>query len=254
MDEKSDNSNNCDNRNLSESFDEAFSTLDLVNAPDMDVFIKAIMLMDEKEAECLRGELNHVLCKYIDGDEKLKQQLIKNDYADFNPEYIVRECLKVQEKKLELLCNRVLQNIKSILVKNEDFIHMIENIYNYSDFIQTSEGTLQTDEGWLKNSDKAQYSELDEDLIDEFKQIHLCLCEAIELINPEYVNEAHIMYTSPECDLIRVEDVNKGASITFYLNCQLKHMYELVFTVNLYFSEFDKSMVKQMKEYLRIKN
>lgn len=43
-----------------QELDEAFNTLDLVNSPDMDAFMKAIMFMKKKPAQNLRGELNNL--------------------------------------------------------------------------------------------------------------------------------------------------------------------------------------------------
>ena len=107
MDEK------CDP--LGESLDEAFSTLSLVNAPDMDVFMKAIMLMDEKEAQSLRGELNHVMCKHLDSDAKLRQKIIDNKYENFNIRYIKEMYSKIGNAKVEVYRDSMKKSIIAII-------------------------------------------------------------------------------------------------------------------------------------------
>ena len=171
---------------LSESFDAAFSTLDLVNAPDMDVFMKAIMLMDEKEAQCLRGELNHVLCKHLDSNEKLKQKLIENDYSKFNAKYLVESSIKLRENKMKVAGDRILQIICSILKRVPDISYVTTTFYNYVDIISEAESWYLTEEHWATRDKKWHELLIDPEILNEVKQIHECLLDIATLLSLEF--------------------------------------------------------------------
>ena len=138
MEGKSDSRNNCetfiseDNRNLSESFDEAFSTLSLVNASDMDVFMKAIMLMDEKEAQSLRGELNHVLCKHLDSNAKLRQGIIDNKYENFDIDYVEEIYFRIGNAKMAAYKRSIKKSLIEIIDFCKTFDEFIQIMQAYA--------------------------------------------------------------------------------------------------------------------------
>lgn len=113
----------CDNHSarISSELDSTFSTLALVNAPDMDAFMKAIMLMDEKDAECLRGELNHVIVKYLDADEKFRQRFIENNYENFDTRYVREIHAKIIKATISSYENTIKKNLIEMISLLKDF-------------------------------------------------------------------------------------------------------------------------------------
>jgi hypothetical protein len=108
---------------LSADFDHEFSTHDLVNAPDMDVFLKLIMFMDEKSSQCLRGELNHIAAKYIDRCPRTKAAIKKNNYLSYDIKYLSEYYHKTKEIQIKLFT----KSLKTLLV---DLIKETDSIFN----------------------------------------------------------------------------------------------------------------------------
>lgn len=96
-------------------FDATFSTLSLVNSPDMDAFIKAVLIMDDKPAQNLRGELNHAIAKHLDTDEKFRKKFIDNKYEDFNLGYIKEIYKKLINAKTDLYKGKIKESLIAIL-------------------------------------------------------------------------------------------------------------------------------------------
>ena len=147
MDEKQDNSiseeksDNNKSRNkydyrISNELDEAFSTLSLVNSPDIDAFMKAIMFMKKKPAQNLRGELNHLIGKYLDEDKELRQKFIKNKYEEFDFSYIEDIYYKVLNAKIDVHRKEMKMNIIKILDTCETFVQFEKIMKNYADRAQ----------------------------------------------------------------------------------------------------------------------
>ena len=122
-----------DNRILSD-FDEAFGTLSLVNATDMDVYLKVIMSVDEKVAQNIRGELNHVVTKYIDNDPELKEKLKKNYYFNYNADYIIDHYHKLKKQQMEhgeRIIGYVVKKIMELSNETNDGLCVFDIIKHY---------------------------------------------------------------------------------------------------------------------------
>ncbi len=79
--------------------DKQFETINLINCKEVDVFIKVLSLVDVKNANNIRGELNHVVKKYIDTIPGLKDKLLNEDYDNYNLDYIKGTFVTMAEYK-----------------------------------------------------------------------------------------------------------------------------------------------------------
>ena len=127
IDEK-DNSN-CDNE--LDNLDKAFSTISLVNATDMDVYLKAIMLMDEKTAQNLRGKLNHVAAEFIDADPALKKLIEKNNYLNFNIKYLSENYYKTRDAQIQLNKTKLKYHILELINLTGSFSNTFRILNKY---------------------------------------------------------------------------------------------------------------------------
>jgi hypothetical protein len=125
-----------ESKNISTELDEAFSTLDLVNTNDIDVFLKVIMSVDEKMAQNIRGELNHVVAKYIDSDPNLKRNLKNNYYSNFNINYLSKNYHKVRDRQIYVKNVWLGNSIKDYLLGSDNVFNAfntIKNMFNIMD-------------------------------------------------------------------------------------------------------------------------
>jgi hypothetical protein len=111
--------------NTIQELDSAFSTLELINKTDMDVFLKIIMLVNKSASESLRGEINHLMQSRIDSDPKLRELLMSNNYLDFDHTYLQQSFKIIKNAKINAYKN----NIKQTIIKIME-IDGVEFIYN----------------------------------------------------------------------------------------------------------------------------
>lgn len=114
--------------NIETELNEAFDDLSLVNCTDLDVYLKVIMLSDEKTAQSIRGDINHLMQKYIAANPELKYKLKKSDYISFNCTYLNDSYNKVRNTKIEYYESKI-QNVFHDAFKNPVFIETFTNYY-----------------------------------------------------------------------------------------------------------------------------
>lgn len=114
-----------EHKQLGEELAKEFETLELVNCTDMDVFMKVILLSNEKTAQSIRGELNHMVKKFIDKDPELKQKLIKNSYAEMNYNTLLDIIGPLRTKKIQYHKNEIRKLILNES-KNTKFARIME--------------------------------------------------------------------------------------------------------------------------------
>lgn len=148
---------------LDKVLSEQFETIELVNCNDLDVFLKVIMLSDKKNNQIIRADINNLMRKYIDQDESLKSKLIKNDYSQFDWEYIddINNKRRVYYKRLAK------QALINIFNESFDYIeaHRIINIVMSN---AASSGNPENDKLLRDNIRKlfaASFAELDSSII-----------------------------------------------------------------------------------------
>ncbi len=90
----------AEDKTLEVELDEAFDELSLINCTDLDVSLKIIMLSDEKTAQSIRGDINHLMLKYIAADPSLKDKLKKSDYMSFNDVCLREAYNKIRDAKI----------------------------------------------------------------------------------------------------------------------------------------------------------
>lgn len=174
-----------DNRNLNE-LDAVFSTLDLVNSSDIDVYLKVIMSVDEKTAQNIRGELNHLVAKYIDADPVLKEKLIRNCYDEYNQSYLRTTCKKIHNSQLDTYIKNVSISIINI-IENSDLIDQVFNIIgtyiygliNVKNFL-LPENESDVIDAFIRSC--SALSHFDKDMV----RIHTNICKIMLLLNPGY--------------------------------------------------------------------
>ena len=176
------------NHNLNEldKLDEAFSTLDLVNSSDVDVYLKVLMSVDEKTAQNIRGELNHLVAKYIDADPVLKEKLTRNCYDEYNQSYLRTTCRKIWNSQLDTYVKNVSISIVNI-IENTDFIGQVFNVIgayiygliNLNNFLLPENGL---DEVNAFTRSCSALPHFDKDTV----IIHRNICKIMLLLNPDY--------------------------------------------------------------------
>lgn len=102
-------------KDLDKDLDKQFETIELVNCNDLDVFLKVIMFSDEKSGQIIRADINNLMRKYIDQDESLKAKLIKNEYMDFNTQYLSIANKTVNDKLQNSIIDLIRDSIIEIL-------------------------------------------------------------------------------------------------------------------------------------------
>jgi hypothetical protein len=170
----------AESKNISTELDEAFGTLALVNANDIDVFLKVIMSVDEKTAQNIRGEINHLMAKYIDADPDLKGKLIKNDYAQLNTQYLQSAHWKVLKGKFNALRDIISNSISNIIKNSYSFSNALGIINHYVYELPGVENFRSADDKLLAAC--SQYLHCDNDI----KNMHNSICKTVLILHPDY--------------------------------------------------------------------
>jgi hypothetical protein len=231
---------------MAEDFDVAFGTLDLVNASDMDVFIKVLMLVDEKESQCLRGELNHVVAKYIDRDDTLKSKLKDNIYENYNIKYVTDIYNKLRAVKIRKCHSNISYVIDKILKESSSFDYTMKIIDHYVHCLRSVN---------CPNLDREIRKEcvLDPKYENEILYLHKCLYQIIELIDIGYV-PAISMIDTVSIRGLRKKDVLAG--ITFVFNYESMNDYANEYNIKcqVLFMDIDKTIVHEAIQHFSKSN
>lgn len=108
-----------------------FEILDIINCHDLDVYLKVLMLSDEKTAHSIRGEINHIMQKYINADQDLKIKLQKNNYINFNHTYLTESLNKVKMRKISYYKDIIRQAFIDLVNTENDIFSLFPAITQY---------------------------------------------------------------------------------------------------------------------------
>ena len=197
-----DNSNSCDNH-ISSELDAEFSTLSLVNATDMDAFLKVIMSVDEKTAQNIRGDINHLMVKYIDADPVLKEKLIKNDYCQFDLGYLQPVYTKVRVVQLNAFYNNICNSIRHIVKTSYSISNAFDIIGSYVYRLRDLKDFQLTDNAFLTACSK--YCHFDDDI----------KCKSVLLLNPKYTYQFRPVDDLSYCPIVAEMGKLIGISFSF---------------------------------------
>ena len=238
----------ADHSNALDELDKAFSTLDLVNATDMDVFMKAIMMMDEKSAQRLRGELNHVLVKHIDTDKALKKKLTDNFCGSYDISYISEIYHKMRKVKIFDHQSRI-EHIVLNIIKTSNSIEQVHKMMrHYVDGLAYIHEPELTEEP--SDINDRFYSEcvMDIKYHKEIAYMHNCLLQILKLIAYDY-KPSTSMIDSFGVRAIRHRSVMKGIAFVFTSECAVDYSEETIIMCRIPFNNMPHSIIQQMVEY-----
>ena len=236
-----------DNRILSD-FDEAFSTLDLVNATDMDAFLKVLISVDEKVAQNIRGELNHVVAKYIDTDPELKKKLQENKLHKFSIKYLQDSFYLLRKNHLKLLNDNLFNTAMSMITNSGSILLVFKHLDIYALGIRKvlNSHLIETDE---KIKEKfIRNCTINETFLKEIQDIHMCVVRITNIIDPNYnISKLCIV---PQLDPEHDDD---GKLYKLYYSFLLDHSevdhIRNIIQVPLLLAKLDKSIVKQITDH-----
>lgn len=233
----------CSNdHKLERDFNEAFSTLELVNAPDLDVYLKVLMSVDEKTAQCLRSRLNHVAAEFIDADSALKVLISKNKYIDFDIRYLSENYHKVRNIHSKELKKVAVTCIVELINSTNSIFHTFRLISKYVSGSQNiSENHLT--EKYSDTNAKFVLACCEKDYSQIIVNLHCKLYKIFTLLDHSYDSNS-LMITRFELDTCYIykTKVLKSIKIIFYSETQ-----KVVLSISM--RKLTDSQIKQLIMY-----
>lgn len=224
--------------------DEAFDTLSLVNEPDMDVYLKVIMSVDEKTAQNIRGELNHMMIKYIDADPILKGKLALNSYDKYNPDYLTKTYRKLQDMRLTTFVGNIRNSIMNIMSKSNTMSAAFQILFQYLYGLDGLDNYQLTDhESKINKAFIAACSicsSFDLDII----RMHNNICNTVQLLNNKLDSKVRPI-TALKCQAL----VNGETLIGFVCRFTIAVPEARHIPVRLYMGDFPDDVVPRIVKY-----
>jgi hypothetical protein len=237
---------------LDADFDREFSTLSLVNASDMDVYLKVIMSMDKNSSQCLRGELNHIAGKYIDNDPELKKRIQKNKYSEFAIDYLKQSYYLIRKSHIRVLQDKLLNAAMEMLKKSGSIDFVLKSITVYAHNVKAVKNShlIETNEKIRTKFFKA--CRISQEYREEFQTIHMCIVDILNIIDPKYIIKNKRINIATQIDMNEEDGQLVGLRYTFCTSHTGSEYLENIIPMQLWFANLDDNIVEQIKSHYAV--